>query len=147
MKHRTTSGHWRVLGSTLAMTLLTFLAAPGAHAKGDGRRGSYVITHPLENPGNPREKASKGRDMGRPARPEPHVREPFAALARVPDPEPHLRALAGGTSRRHGKFFYEDPAKVSLRPRAELNAIKISIPSPEVRRRPSTSKEALKGSH
>lgn len=130
------------------MTILAVgqLAARPAVAQTKGeRRGSYVITHPLENPANPRTRSEKGRQIGRPPRPEANYREPLTPLAKIPDPEPHVRALPGGTSRRRGKYFYEAPTTISLRPRTELGAKKLSIPSPVVRRRPSTSKEALKG--
>jgi hypothetical protein len=119
----------------MGATLILALAGPAA-AKGV-RRGTNAITHTSEHLPQ-RDKPAPGREMHRPAVPEPPQRELIGPRAEIPDPTPQLRAAAGGRSVRRGQYFYALPRPVALADQ-RVNLMRRrneSVPNPVIRRRP-----------
>lgn len=121
------------------MAMLVLAIAGPAAAKGV-RRGTNAITHTVEHLPK-RDKPAPGREMHRPAIPEPPQRELIGARAEIPDPTPQLRAAAGGRSVRRGQYFYALPRPIALADQRSnlMRRRNESVPNPVIRRRPSSS--------
>ena len=120
--HETTARRLRRSVITVLVVAMIGAVLPSGQAFADGR------VHNPKRLRTKKEPVSPGRTIKQPKAQIPDARPLMRSTAMIPNPEP--RSHGGSGYERNGKYFYEQPKPIALRPPSVGNRYRETIPNP-----------------